>query len=136
MIKDIPFLKVADLALAMVPRLVFEEDHEDFWDAYLLNLKEEPIFSVIVNSSGYGEIGGEPRRTTTLRYFWERIEPQTAVRIEPVYKAVFGLTSEYWVSFVYQEYLYDKQYMFVPGSLEEMNFCDVPLLQRRGVMIR
>ncbi len=136
MIKDIPFLKVADMALAMVPRLVYEEDHEDFWDAYLLNLKDEPIFSVIVNASGYGEIAGEPRRTTTLRYFWERIEGQTAVKIEPVYKAVFGLTSEYWVSFVYKDYLYDKQYMFVPGSLDESYFSDIPLLERRGVLIR
>ncbi len=136
MIKDIPFLKVADLAMAMVPRMVFEEDHEDFWDAYLLNLKDEPIFSVIVNSSGYGELEGEPRRTTSLRYFWERIEAQTAVRVEPVYKAVFGLTNEYWVSFLYREYLYDKQYMFVPGSLDERHFCDIPLLRRRGVMIR
>ncbi len=136
MIKDIPFLKVADLAMAMVPRLVFEEGHEDFWDAYLLNLKDEPIFSVIINSSGHGELEGEPRRTTSLRYFWERIEAQTAVRVEPVYKAVFGLTNEYWVSFLYRDYLYDKQYMFVPGSFDERHFCDIPLLRRRGVMIR
>lgn len=136
MIKDISFLKVADLAIAMAPRLVFEEDHEDFWDAYLLNLKDEPIHSVIVSASGYGEIEGEPRRTTSLRYFWERIEPHSAVKIEPVSKAVFGLTSEYWVSFVYKDYLYDKQYMFVPGIFDEMHFCEIPLLKRQGVMIR
>ncbi len=136
MMKDILFLKVNDLALAMAPRLIFEEDHEIFWDAYLLNLKDEPIFSVIVNSGGYGEIGGEPRRTTSLRYFWDRIGPKTAVRIEPVDKAVFALTSEYWVSFMYRDYLYDKQYVFVPGSLDEIHFCDLPLLERRGVMIQ
>jgi len=136
MIKDIPVLKVTDLAFAVVPRLVFEEDHEDFWDAYLLNLKDEPILSVLVNSSGYGEVGGETRRTTTLRYFWEKIEPMTAVKIEPVDKAVFGLANEYWVSFSFQDHLYDKQYVFVPGSLDEIHFSEIPLLNRLGVMIR
>ena len=53
MIKDIPILKVGDLAFAVVPRMVFEEDHEEFWDTYLLNLIDEPIFSVIVCSSVY-----------------------------------------------------------------------------------
>ncbi|MCS6928878.1 MAG: hypothetical protein NZM43_05220 [Saprospiraceae bacterium] len=136
MIKDISFLKVDDLALAMAPRLVFEENHEDFWDAYLLNLKDEPINSVIVSATGYGEIEGIPRRTTSLRYFWEQIAPRTVVRIEPVSKAVFALTSEYWVSFMYKGYLYDKKYLFVPGIFDEMHFCEIPILQRQGVMIR
>ncbi|MBL7796522.1 MAG: hypothetical protein JNJ90_08475 [Saprospiraceae bacterium] len=136
MIKDIPILKVGELAFAVVPRMVYEEDHEDFWDTYLLNLKTEPIFSVIVNSRGYGEIEGQPRKTTTLRYFWDRIEPMTAVKVEPVEKAVFALANEYWVSFSFQDYLYDKQYVFVPGSLDEIHFSDIPLLNRKGVMIR
>lgn len=136
MIKDIPVLKVADLAIAVAPRLVFEEDHEYFWDTYLLNLKDEPIYSVIVNASGYGEVGGEQRRTTSLRYFWEKIEAQTAIKVEPVDRAVFDLANEYWVSFSFREHLYDKKYVFVPGSLEEIHFSDIPLLNRRGVMIR
>jgi hypothetical protein len=136
MIKDIPVLKVADLAFAVVPRLVFEEDHEYFWDTYLLNLKNEPIFSVIVNSSGYGEVDGEQRRTTTLRYFWDQIAPMTAVKVEPVGKDVFGLANEYWVSFSLHNHLYDKQYVFVPGSLDEIHFSEIPLLNRKGVMIR
>ena len=73
--KDIPILKVEDLAIAIVPRLEHEEDHQEFWDSYLLNLKEEPIRSVLVNSRGYGEIDGEPRKTTALRYFWDEIGP-------------------------------------------------------------
>lgn len=136
MIKDIPILKVEDLAIVMAPRLEYEEDYEEFWDSYLINLKEEPIFSVLVNSRGYGEIDGEPRRTTTLRYFWEVIEPMAVVKIEPVQKAVLGMANEYWVSFSFHDYLYDKKYVFVPGSLEAMHFIDIPFLDRKGVMIR
>ena len=136
MIKDIPILKVEDLAIAVVPRLEHEEDHEEFWDTWLLNLKDEPIRSVLVNSRGYGIINGEERRTTTLRYFWEEIGPLEAVKIEPVQKSVFDLANEYWVSFSFNDYLYDKKYVFVAGSLDEMNFTEIPFLNRKGVMIR
>lgn len=136
MLKDIPILKVEDLAIAIVPRLEHEEDHEDFWDTYLLNFKEEPIHSVLINSRGYGVIDGEQRRTTTLRYFWETIGPLEVVKIEPVQKAVLGVANEYWVSFSFRDYLYDKKYVFVPGSLDAMNFTEIPFLNRKGVMIR
>lgn len=136
MIKDIPVLKVEDMAVAVAPRLAHEEDHELFWDSYLINLKTEPIFSVLVNANGYGLLDGEPRRTTTLRYFWEKIEPQSAVKIEPVQVSVLGLANEYWISFSLHDYLYDKKYVFVPGSLEENYFTEIPIINRRGVMIR
>lgn len=134
--KDIPILKVEDMVVAVVPRMAHEEDHEEFWDSYLINLKEEPIYAVLVNSRGYGVLDGEQRRTTTLRYFWDRIEPKSAVKIEPVQKSVLRLANEYWISFSFHDYLYDKKYVFVPGSLEEIHFTDIPLLARKGVMIR
>ena len=134
--KDIPILKVEDVAVAIVPRLPDEEDPEEFWDAYLINLKQEPILSVLVNSSGYGEIEGEARRTSTLRYFWDQIGPQTAVKIEPVHRAVLHFSNEFWISFSFHNYLYDKQYIFVSGSLEDIHFTEIPILQRKGVMIR
>ena len=134
--KDIPIQKVEDLAIAIVPRQPDEEDHDYFWDAYLINLKEEAIRSVLVNSRGYGEVDGEPRKTTTLRYFWEEVGPLELVKIEPVSKEVMILANEYWVSFSYKDYLYDKKYVFVPGSLEPINFTDIPFLNRKGVMIR
>jgi hypothetical protein len=134
--KDIPIRKVEDLIVAVVPRMPFEEEHEFFWDAYLINLKNEPIRSVLVNSTGYGEIEGEQRKTTTLRFFWETIDGMTYEKIEPVDIQLLQMTSEYWISFSFEDYLYDKKYVFVPGSLDEMNFTDIPLLSRRGVMIK
>jgi hypothetical protein len=134
--KDIPILKVEDLAVAIVPRLEYEEDYEEFWDTWLINLKNEPIRSVLVNSRGYGILDGEERRTSTLRFFWDEIGAMEAVKIEPVQKAVFELASEYWVSFSFKNYLYDKKYVFVAGSLDAMNFTEIPLLNRKGVMIK
>jgi hypothetical protein len=124
------------LAVAIVPRLEYEEDYEEFWDTWLINLKNEPIRSVLVNSRGYGILDGEERRTSTLRFFWDEIGAMEAVKIEPVQKAVFELASEYWVSFSFKNYLYDKKYVFVAGSLDAMNFTEIPLLNRKGVMIK
>jgi hypothetical protein len=134
--KDIEIRKVEDLAIAVVPRLEGEEGHEDFWDAYIINLKAEPIKSVLISSNGYGELEGEMRRTSTLRYFWEEIGPCGFEKIEPIHKALFTIASEFWVSFSFEDYLYDKKYVFVQGSLEQSNFTEIPYINRLGVMIR
>jgi hypothetical protein len=134
--KDIPILKVEDLIVAIAPRDPSEENRTIFWDGYLINLKEEPIYNVVVNTRGYGQIDGEPRKTTTMRYFWEVIGPLNVVKVEPLPVDLMDLTNEYWVSFSFEDYLYDKKYVFVPGSLDPRHFAEVPFLGKRGVMIR
>jgi hypothetical protein len=57
-------------------------------------------------------------------------------KIEPIHTSLFNLAHEFWVSFTSDNYLYDKRYVFVPGSLEESNFTEIPFLGRPGVMIR
>lgn len=134
--KDIPNLKVEDLAIAVVPREDDLQQEEDLWDVYILNLKEEAIKSVLVSSKGYGSIQGEKMRTTVLRHFFEEIGPLTYMQIEPIQTKLFDLTNEYWVSFVYNDYMYDKKYVFVKGSISRNNFTTIPFLSRKGVMIR
>lgn len=133
--KDIDIRKVEDIAMVVVPREPEEEDSDYFWDAYLFNFKDESIHSVLVTSRGYGEIDGEKRQTASFRHFWEEIGPLQFVKVEPVAKELFVLANEYWISFSHENYLYDRKYVFVPGSLDEMHFTDIPFLDRRGVMI-
>lgn len=134
--KDIPFHKVENLAIAIVPREDALIDEEDLWDVYLINLKDDGITSVLVNSRGYGDIDGEKRHTTILRHFFEEIGPLACVQIEPIQTQLFKITNEYWVSFVYDGYMYDKKYIFVPESITQSNFTTIPFLNRKGVMIR
>ncbi len=133
--KDIPVLKVEDLAVAVVPR----EDEgleAELWDIYILNLRNEAIQSVLINSKGYGEIEGEKVRTTVLRHFFEEIGPSSFVPVEPIQTRLFSLTNEYWISFVFDGYMYDKKYIFVEGSISQSNFTSIPFINRKGVMIR
>jgi len=130
--KDIPQYKVQDLAIAVVPG----NDDKELWDVYIMNLKEEPIKNVLINSKGYGELNGEPINTTILRHFFVSIGPLKIEKIEPIQTKLFDLTNEYWVSFQYGGYMYDKKYVFVKGSISQINFTSIPFINKKGVMIR
>ena len=131
---DIPLRKVENLAMAVVPRN--DDINDEFWDVYIINLKDQAIKSVLVNSKGYGTIDGSERETATFRHFFEEIAPKTATQVEAIIQKVFQLTNEFWVSFSHDNYLYDKKYVFVRGLQDETLFTDIPLIDRRGIMIK
>jgi hypothetical protein len=134
--KDIPEYKVEELAIAILPRIEDGIQDDEMWDVYLLNLKNASIENVLINSRGYGELDGEQLKTTTLRHFFNEVGPLQAHLIEPIQTKLFDIANEYWVSFTYDGYMYDKRYVFVRGSISEDNFTTIPVLQRRGVMIK
>ncbi|MEM9991186.1 MAG: hypothetical protein AAF738_05440 [Bacteroidota bacterium] len=135
--KDIPVYKVTDLAIAVVPRA--EDDIKDalLWDTFIINMRDSPIRSVLISSKGYGNnVEGRTVKTNTLRHFFEEIGPKRAVQIEPIQTKLFNITNEYWVSFTFDEDMYDKKYVFVRGSIEPYNFTNIPYVERPGVMIK
>ncbi|MFN5324128.1 MAG: hypothetical protein ACK5C5_04345 [Bacteroidota bacterium] len=138
MLKDIPEIKVEDLALAIVPDLGEDEVPHEFtvWDVFLINLKKQQIYGVLVTSRGYGMRDGEEVKTSVLRHFFDYIEPSNAVRVEPIDREVFGLNNEYWVSFYIGSTIYDKKYTFLPETITEENFSYIPVIDKQGVMIR
>jgi hypothetical protein len=129
--KDIPILKVENIAIAVVPG-----DDDELWNTYIINEKEESISNVLINSKGYGEINGDIVKTSVLRHFFEEIQPTSALMIEPIQTKLFDITNEYWVSFTLDNYMYDKKYVFVQGSISRENFTTIPFLGKKGVMIR
>ncbi len=129
--KDIPILKVENIAIAVVPG-----DDDELWNTYIINEKEESISNVLINSKGYGELNGDIVKTSVLRHFFEEIQPSSALLIEPIQTKLFDITNEYWVSFTLDNYMYDKKYVFVQGSISRENFTTIPFLGKKGVMIR
>ena len=131
--KDIHSPTVEDIVMA----IVLEDDNgQNVWNVFLINLHIVPIKNVIVTSRGYGEINGQPRSTSTLRHFYEEIPDLEFTRVEPIMENTFGMTNEYWVSFYIDGQVYDKKYVFLPESITEKNFTMIPLLNVAGVMIR
>ena len=131
--KDIERPEVEDIAMAVV---LEEIDGENVWNVFLVNLHIVPIKNVIVTSKGYGELDGEAKKTSTLRHFFEEIPDLEFTRVEPIMEDTFGLTNEYWVSFYIDDKIYDKQYIFLPETINPNNFTKIPLLNVEGVMIR
>ncbi|HMR46085.1 MAG TPA: hypothetical protein PKC85_04695 [Bacteroidia bacterium] len=133
MLKDIPQLKVENVAVAVVKE---QSNGADVWNAYIINLKNEVLEGVLITSKGYGMIEGEERKTSTLRHFIENIPPLSCTKIEPITDNVLNLNNEYWVSFYLNNTMYDRKYVFLPGVINEEFFTQIPLLEKLGVMIR
>lgn len=127
--------KVEDVAMAVVPD---SEDKSDGvgWVVYLVNLKNEPIDGVIVASMGYGSLEGKQVKTSTLRQFFDRVNGNAFVKVELIEKKLIALNNEFWVSFWYKGKIFDKRYVFVTESIISENLTEVPVLQKRGVMIK
>jgi hypothetical protein len=132
--KDIIPPLVEDIGVAVVKEINTEGAAE--WNVYLLNFKKEAIEGVLVTSTGYGELNGEARKTSTLRHFLDTVAPGTFARIEPIHEQVFGLSNEYWVSFYLHKVMHDKQYVFLAESVTEANCIHIPLINKKGVLIK
>ena len=134
MLKDIPELKVEEVAIAIV-----EEENElaeVIWNVYLINLKNETLQTVLVTSKGYGTVLGEEVKTSTLRHLVGDVEPNSFALIEPIIDDLFCLNNEYWVSFYLNGNVYDRKFVFLPESINEENFTIIPIINKRGVMIK
>jgi hypothetical protein len=132
--KDIIPPEVTDIGITVVKEQ--NADGEQEWNVYLLNLKNVAIEGVLVTSTGYGLLQGEGRKTSTLRHFLDTIPAQSFARIEPIMESVFGINNEYWVSFYINKVMYDKKYIFLAESISENNFIKVPLINKKGVLIK
>ena len=122
-----------DVAVAVVPELI---EDQNGWMVYLINLKNSSLENVLVSSKGYGEIDNRNLKTSTLRHFREKIEPHAYSKIEPIMEDLFGLANEFWVSFYVDKIIYDKKFVFLPESIQENNFITIPILNKKGVMIK
>jgi hypothetical protein len=132
--KDIPDLLVENVAIAIVKEK--DEHDNDVWNSYLINLKDHLIEAVIVTSTGYGEISGETVKTSTLRHFLNEVPANSFAKIEPLLEDVLTLSNEYWLSFYEGKNILDKKYIFLPDTLNEDNFVTIPIIKKRGVMIK
>ena len=130
--KDIDFKPVENVLLAIVPENGGE--NEGFWNVYIINRNEENIDNVLVSSKGYGEKDGEKQSTSVLRHFIEGVKAGDSEIIEPIDPKLFHLFNEYWVSYYIGKQIYDKKFIFVPGSISKKNISRIDPLEKEGVL--
>lgn len=132
MLKDIEFPKVNNIAVAIV-----KDEENTKWHVYLINLKDKTIKNILISSKGYGQNHkGVKLKTSTLRYFIDKLPPKSFARIEPITEEVFSITNEYWISFYINNKVFDKKFIFVAESINEKNLTNIPLINKKGIMIK
>jgi hypothetical protein len=130
--EDIPFYPVQNVMLAVVRQKNELDSFE--WHVYLINKNEKPLENAMVTSKGYGEKDGQKQETSVLRHLIGTVPANDSAKIEPIDPALFHLFNEFWVSYYIDDQVYDKKFVFVPGSLSEANLIWIKQLKMEGVL--
>ncbi|RFC55809.1 hypothetical protein [Brumimicrobium aurantiacum] len=134
--------EVEGVSVAVVQEL--GDDNVIVYNVYIINEKEEELEQVLVTSKGYAtlkkgtsQVGETEQKveTTTLRKLLGSIEAKSAKKVEPIMEDVLTLNNEYWVSFFVGTTMYDKKFIFLSETVKEENFVNIPILNKKGVLV-
>lgn len=132
--KDIVIPKVENVYIAAI-----QEWNDDFmqktWYAYLINDGDYKLENVIVVSNASGMIDSEMRKTSQLRHAFLEVSAVSSVKIELIEDSVLALDNQFMVTYFIGNTLYDKNYVFKAGTIDENKTEEVPLLFKDGILI-
>ena len=123
--KDIPYLKVEKVLMAIVPSA-----DSELWRVYLINRNTHQLETVLVTSRGYNE----DQKTALFRHSIPHLESGSFALIESISPTVFHLTNEFWVSFYVVNQIFDKKYIYLPESIIETNQSYIKELKTKGIL--
>lgn len=115
---------------------IIKEEFENDFSVYLINFHSAELQNILVSSKGYSNKENEDTKTSTLRHFFDSVSGKSFIKIEPIMSELFGMCNEYWVSYYIGQEVYDKKFVFLPESIQSDNFINIPLIQKKGVLIR
>ena len=133
MLKDIKVENNANVGVAIVKEL--NDSLVIIWNVFVVNLGDDKIVNVFITCKGFGLINGEEKETSLMRYFLDDIDPQTAIKVEPINPDLFELNNEYFVVFYQNGNMIDKKLTFKENTITEDNLVQVPVLNCLGVLL-
>lgn len=131
--KDIELPEVSNVFMAVVKEYNNEFKCED-WNAYIINNKNVDLEMVLIVSKGYDE--DKLLETAVLRHKIEKLPAQSYAKVELMQEDVLKLANFFNVTFFEGSKMYDKKYLFEKGIIKEGNLRNVPLLNKRGILIK
>ena len=114
--KDIPENEVRNVTVVIKP-----EASGEHWTVHLVNANAFAIKNILVASTGYAEKGPSQEKTSTLRQFFDVVEPNSSIQVELIDPKVFHLFNEYGVTYYIDKEIYFKKFVFVPDSIVRDN---------------
>jgi hypothetical protein len=131
--KDIKIPEVTNVFMAVVKEYNNEFKCED-WNAYIINNKEVAIEMVLIVSKGYDE--DKMIETAVLRHKIEKLPAKSFAKVELLQGDVLKLSNFFNVTFFEENIMFDKKYLFKKGSIKEGVLRSIPLLNKRGILIK
>jgi len=131
--KDIQIPEVTNIFIAVVKEFNKEFQCDD-WNAYIINYKEVAIEMVIIVSKGYDE--DKLLETSVMRKKIEKLPSKSFAKIELLQGEVVNITNFFNVTFFEGNTMYDKKYVFEKGTIKEGALRNIPLLNKRGIVIK
>jgi len=131
--KDIQIPEVTDIFMAIVKEYNSEFQCDD-WNVYIINNKNVAIELVLIVSKGYDK--ATQIETAILRHKIEKLPAKSYAKVELLLNDVTKLSNVFDVTFFNKNLMHDKKFLFEKGSIKESALCTIPLLNRRGILIK
>lgn len=131
--KDIELPEVTNVFMAVVKEYNEEFQCED-WNAYIINNKEVDLEMVLIVSKGYDE--DKLIETSLMRHKIEKLPANSFAKVELLQEDVLKLSNFFNVTFFEGSAMFDKKYLFEKGTIKEGNLRMVPMLNKRGILVK
>jgi len=131
--KDLKIPEVENVFIAVVKEYNNEFKCED-WNAYIINNKEVDIEMVLIVSKGYDE--DKLLETSIMRKKIEKLPAKSFAKIELLQGEVVTISNFFNVTFFEGNQLFDKKYLFEKGTIKEGALRNIPLLNKRGILVK
>ena len=131
--KDIKIPEVNDVFMAVVKEYNNDFQCED-WNAYIINNKEVVIEMVLIVSKGYDQDTLD--ETSLMRHKIDKLPAKSFAKVELMQEAVLKLSNFFNVTFFEGNKMFDKKYLFEKGTIKEGALRNIPLLNKRGILVK
>ena len=131
--EDIKIPEVTNVFMAVVKEYNEEFQCED-WNAYIINNKEVDLDMVLIVSKGYDE--DKLIETSLMRHKIEKLPANSFAKVELLQGEVINLSNFFNVTFFEGNQMFDKKYLFEKGTIKEGALRMLPLLNKRGIIIK
>ena len=131
--EDIKIPEVTNVFMAVV-----KEYNEEFqcegWNAYIINNKEVDLEMVLIVSKGYDE--DKLSETSVMRHKIDKLPANSFARVELLQGEVLNISNFFNVTYFEGSQMFDKKYLFEKGTIKEGALRNIPLLNKRGILIK
>ena len=131
--KDIKIPEVSNVLMAVVKEYNKEFQCDD-WNVYIINNKNVDLEMVLIVSKGYDE--DKLIETAVLRHKIEKLPANSFAKVELIQEELFKLTNFFNVTFFEGSSMYDKKYVFEKNTIKEGNLRMIPMLNKRGILVK